>query len=205
MPRFSKQQNKSVAQKALTKVNKLQRQFKPEVKSKLANSVGLGVPLTGQTITFTDIAESVTSIGRTGLDITGKSLSIRYNIMKNVSPSTTLCRLIVFRDRQQIADTNPSIDDVLQSTASNTAITSFHTEVHLKRFDILYDRVHLLTSTEPKVVAVKHINLKNLDIRYNGSSSSDVQKNGLFLAFISDQISTVPLMNLSSRFRYTDM
>lgn len=203
MPRKTK--SNSVATRALIKVNKLQRQFKPEVKSKLVNATGLGIPLTGQTLTVTDIAESVTSVGRTGLAITGKSLSLTYNITKNVSPPHSFARIIIFKDRQQVADTNPDLSDVLHSIASNVAITSFHSEVALKRFQILYDRTHLLTSTAPVVTATKHINLKGLDIRYNGSSSSDIQKNGLFIAFIGDEISTVPLMNFSSRFRYTDM
>lgn len=202
---FKKGKSKSVAVRALTKVNKLQRQFKPEVKSKLENSVGLGVPLTGQVITFTNIAESVTSLGRTGLAVSGKSLSIKYNLTKNISPATSFARILIFRDKQQIQDTNPSASDVLQSTASNTAIISFPSEVFLKRFDIMYDRTHLLTSQQPVSSGVKHFNLKNLDIRYNGSTSSDIQKNGLYMMFIGDEISTVPLMNLSSRFRYTDL
>lgn len=202
---YKKSRSKSVAVRALTKVNKLQKQFKPEVKSKLENSVGLGIPLTGQVITLTNIAESVTSLGRTGLAISGKSLSIKYNITKNISPATSFARVLLFRDKQQIQDTSPSPSDLLQSTASNTAIISFPTEVFLKRFDVMYDRVHLLTSQQPVVSGVKHVNLKNLDIRYNGSTSSDIQKNGLYIMFIGDEISTVPLMNLSTRFRYTDI
>lgn len=202
---YNRSKSKSVAVRALTKVNKLSRQFKPEVKSKLENSVGLGVPLTGQVITFSNIAESVTSLGRTGLAISGKSLSIKYNLTKNISPAHSFARIMVFRDKQQIQDTNPSSSDILQSTASNTAIISFPSEVFLKRFDIMYDRTHLLTSQQPVASGVKHFNLKNLDIRYNGSTSSDIQKNGLYMMFIGNEISTVPLMNLSTRFRYTDL
>jgi Satellite tobacco necrosis virus coat protein. len=106
-------------------------------------------------------------------------------------------RLIVFCDKQQVLSTAPSVTTVLE----NATPYSHHKFINLARFSVLYDRVETL-NTSDKIANIQKLKIKlQRQAIFGGSSSADIQRNGLYYLVICD---VATAYQINSRLYYHD-
>ena len=72
----------------------------------------------GSIAIFNNIAQGGSISGRTGNSILMSDVLLRYECVISSSATSTLVRVIIFIDTEQVGDTNPAVADVLQSVIS---------------------------------------------------------------------------------------
>lgn len=105
-------------------------------------------------------------------------------------------------DTQQISDTSPVLTDVL-TTATPESLLNLS---NAGRFKILYRKTFIVTPAtggRPAIEITKFFNLQK-HVRYNGPATTDIQKNGLYIAFVSSETVNYPTIVGSSRIGYHD-
>lgn len=189
-----------IAVRALNKVNKLARMVKPQVKATDTFLVSHTVVQAGR-IDFlnSNVPEGIANNHRIGNNIRVIGIDIRALIFRNTGASTTILRCIILRDKQQVADSKDAVTTVL-STAN--PLSPFST-ANAGRYAVLRDRSFILTAADD--IKIWHWKIKlNIVQRYNGSLSTDIQKNGFIILTVSNQTSFPPIIEYVSRMIYTD-
>lgn len=196
---------------ALRKVNMLMKEV--EDKYDDLSIAGQSIATNGITNHLTSIAEGMTSLTRTGLKITPVSVYARLHFLANQNVSASdvqYIRLLFVRDRQQEADTPPAASDILNSPT----ITSPLNRLRMSRFQVLYDRVFKVSKTTDGSSSPEHFvkvwlgpkRLSKHPVRYNGAATTDIQKNGLYMIYLSDTVAPYePTVNADVRFRFSDL
>lgn len=179
----------------------------------LVNSELYKLDIVGATSTFYSDGSAVTHMtpvaqGDGPAARTGNSILAKYLTIHGVATRTTSgdavqqCRIVIVMDRQNIADeTNPGYSTVFTSASPN-ALINVDTA---GRFTILYDNVFTLDTVKQLSKSFK-INIPlNKHIRYNGTASTDIQKNSIWLMTISTQtVSNQPVFTYAARLGYHD-
>lgn len=137
---------------------------------------------------------------RDGNSIKMTSLYLRYYASINASATNTQLRFVIVKDNQQVSDTSPSWSDVFTSTS-----TVSHLNVNtLGRFSILRDVVLDLNDvSNPNCSGEIYLKL-NDHCRYNGTASTDMQKNGIYIMMVSSESTNTPSLLWTSRVNYID-
>ena len=159
----------------------------------------INLPNTGIVVPLVLIAQGDGTSARTGNSILAKSLLMRMRLRLHSSATTTIVRYLLVRDRQQVADTDPTISDLLVSAdvdSPNNTNTG-------GRFKILLNRTVALHSARP-LYHKEFFAKMMVHIKWNGSTIYDIQKNGIYLVVISDQATNYPVLDLYSRLSYHD-
>lgn len=100
-----------------------------------------------------------------------------------------IVREMLILDKQQIQDTAPAILDILQ-TQSPTSM--FSQEFSQGRFQILEDNLYVLdTSHNSSRIRRKYKSLKGKHAYFNGTASTDINKNGVYKIWLSDAVATI--------------
>jgi len=150
---------------------------------KLDTSTSGNVTTTATITHITAIAQGDGINQRTGNSILVNYIYMRTQIVLNASATTSMFRLLLIRDLQQVGDTAPALLDVLTTADCN----SFLNANNVGRFKILHDCVYSLDNAQRKQLFFKKYIKLNQHVRYNGSASSDIQKGGIYLMVLSDQ------------------
>jgi hypothetical protein len=198
---MTKQQNQvALLTKRLSKLEKL----RPETKAHYINSPSYNANVTGQVYPLTNIAEGVGQNQRIGLSVQPTSLKVNYYAAQGSNHA--MLRVLVITDTQQQPDTIPLMADVLQSYTS--PINSFITKNEKHRFQILYDKTHVMTVGEEAHTPKQELSF-NVSGRgpstFNGVAAGDLQKNHYYLCFINDQVLNPPSYLFSSKYEYNDL
>lgn len=172
---------------------------------KLDRTIATTVGTAGNVTICNDMAQSDGSSGRTGNSCLMKWLALRMKIIRNASSTNTNVRVLVVVDKQQLADTQPTVADVLELTYDGTY--TLLKQENAGRFSVLYDKVFNLTGTS-KYEAILKPNIRlgknGLHVRYNGPASTDIQKNGVYVMVVSDEATNQPTVNALIRLGYHD-
>jgi len=193
---------KDLAIKALKKSAYLASQINSEV-FKHDTSTTQAVGSSGIIYPMTQIAIGDSASTRTGNSLLAKYISIHLDITHNAAATATLHRVILFIDTQQVADTTPSVTDIL----ANPSVRDFYNLATVGRFKILQDMRFI---TNNVVSPTKSINLSKTfnkgfhHVRYNGSAATDLQKGGIYLLCLSTEATNTPTYNFLTRFAYHD-
>lgn len=171
---------------------------------------------TGSVVPLWYVAQGDSNLSRTGNYILCKSLHVNGRILANASATAPTqsqhVRIIIFRDKRQVSDSTPSTSDILGASSPYTfALTSF---VRVpSRFEILYDRFMCVFST-PTTYSIQHDNqkyfrirknLKNLKMGFNGSATTDIESNGLYMLVLSDENQAVgAYWQIEARITFSD-
>lgn len=155
---------------------------------------------TGVVYPLVIVPQGLGASDRTGNSIKVTSLLLRYAIAAGLS--NCHCRVMVFRDNQQIGDTTPALGDVLQFVDIYSPLDA---STNVGRFSILYDKTHNLVvgGDSAQTNLIKVFKKLNTRVRFNGSALTDIQKNGLYMAFLSDNANN-PQLTYRSRVRFVD-
>ncbi len=164
--------------------------------------------------TFTDtfvthlsaIDQGDTQSERSGLSVRPQHLRIRGHVVMNVAATNTCVRIIVFKDKQQVADTKPPTSSVLETATGfvvNNNYNYISNQENSTRFKILADIRVVVSTQNPLALFDLDIPLRG-HITFNAPVNSDIQKDGHFLLACSDQSTNTPTVTWSSRLVFTD-
>lgn len=151
------------------------------------------------------IPQGDNSTQRTGNSILVRSFYMRGNMAINPSvTSNTRISLMLVQDKQQIADTTPTAADILTNGNDPDSLLATNTA---GRFKVLWRKTYTLlpqTSGSRNAVDIhKYFNLYS-HVRFNGTSSTDIQKGGYYLVFVSSEITNFPSITFNTRLGYHD-
>lgn len=138
---------------------------------------------------------------RTGNSLLMKHISIRgyVNFDTLGAVASTIVKYWVVCDTQQIGDTNPTFADIF----SNNDVLSLLNTNTVGRFKILKTGTLIRTAD----VAQKQVNIDipmSMHTRYNGTASTDIQRNGIYLCWTSNQSTNLPTASYLTRISYYD-
>ena len=161
----------------------------------------------GVFLDLTAIAVGDTSATRTGSSIKPLSLHCKFSLVGNTtSVLANLVRILVVQDKQQIADTVAAPADLTSPLAFlNLASNDPH------RFSYLYDKVYTRDRNSVTLTGSGrydhyeeiYIPLSG-HIYYNGTASTDIQKNGITVVAISDSAANHDTLAVNAKLVFTD-
>lgn len=153
---------------------------------------------------LTGIAQGDTTAGRTGNSILLKSLAQNGFMYINASQTTnTRVMLALVVDTQQVSDTTPTIIDIFESGTDPHTLLKVQ---NLGRFKVLSRKQYTLDSNAAgnNAKSIKRFTKFNFHVRYNGTGSGDIQKNGVYLVMITSESSLYPSITINTRINYHD-
>ena len=199
MPWYKKKYNAlEIGAKALSGVRYLKGLVNSEL-YKVDLPVTTAATSSGAVDHLSRIAQGDGDNNRTGNSILCKGLYVRGDFTMHASATTTKIVAYLFRDKQQIGDSAPTITDLLTSADTE----SFLNPDTVGRFTVLKRKVIYLNTDRPQSRFECYLKMRH-HIRYNGTASTDIQKGGLFLALVSDQATNTPSTDLNFRVSYHD-
>lgn len=156
---------------------------------------------TGDMWHLTTVAQGDTNNTREGNKIQILSYSMKYAIALNATATDAVIRMILFTDLRQVGSTSPSITDVLQSSGPSELMNT----TNKGRFKVHRDRYFSITATKSLLVGKMYVNFNMMDVRYNNTTGSSIEKNGLYLMVLSNEATYPPILQVRSRLRYVDI
>jgi len=180
--------------------------LKPEIKYHDTSASGLNVAVTGTVDHITDIAQGDTVSTRTGNAITVVSVTIKGTISDMTNAA--FYRVAVVQDKQQIADTSPSATNIFSDgIASANPVTAVPTVANLARFNVLWmSKIYsgTVVNAGNQIPYYEFTRKTNIKVSYNGSASTDIEKNGLYVVFLTDSGANIVDFNGLARLGFTD-
>ena len=119
---------------------------------------------------------------RTGNSILIRSLYMRGYMQVNSSVTgVTRVSLCLVKDNQQVSDTTPAVTDIFTAITPEAIIKTGQTTNTAGRFTIKWRKNYSLIPGQTTNINIdKYWKLYD-HVKYNGTSSTDVQKNGYYL------------------------
>lgn len=159
------------------------------------------------TISSTGVVNNLTNIGqgdsvstRTGNSIFVRSIFGRIAISHNNASNNTFHRIILFIDTQNVSDTSPAVTDVLQASG----ITAPLNRETVGRFKILMDRYFATNTVDTSSKVIKINKQMRHHVRFNGATSNDIQKGGIYILMLSSEPTNTPSYTYTLRTSYHD-
>lgn len=197
---FQKPSVGSIAKAAWSGVKYLRTLVNSEMQKLDIGPTSASISSTPTVIHITAIPQDDSVSGRTGNSILLSYVFIRGFLAVNASATSTLMRVLLVQDTQQIGDTTPGYTDVLNSS-STVANMNLST---VGRFQILMDKNFWLDTGNFKTYKIQKYFKINQHVRYNGTASTDIQKNGIYLMLCSSEPTNTPTFTYSVRIGWHD-
>lgn len=184
-------------------IKALQEVVNVEVKQ-LTTEGTINPSTSGTIVHLSALTQNDTQSGREGNSVKTKFLGLRATSKNNASATSGIqTRVILFRDKQQVSDTSPSVSDVLSSDGDIT--NAFLNPATVGRFQILWDKTIYTSADGAREQHHFKLNLTpKQHIRFNGTASSDIQKGGLYMLVASDQPTNTPTFVYTVNLKYFD-
>lgn len=160
-----------------------------------SRAVGTG----GYVQTLNNIPIGDTNGDRTGNSLLAKYLFGRIHATRNTAATNTFIRVMIVQDTQQISDSAPAISDVLQTVN----VLSPLNKNTFNRFKVLKDMTIRLDDNQTSDNYKINIKLP-FHCHYNGSLATDIQKNGLYVMYVSNEAANAPFIDHNLRFSFYD-
>lgn len=167
----------------------------------IINSSAANVSNTGTIASLTNIGQGDGITSRTGNSILVRNLLIRLTLEQHATATKTFYRIMLVVDTQQIGDTAPGVTDVLESASTLSSLDTNEPG----RFVVLKNWFTCTDSAGGTTQALEwYTDNLMLHTKYNGTSSSDIQRNGIYLLLLSDQATNTPSINYNVKIGYHD-
>lgn len=197
---YSQPSVEGIAKAAWSGVKYLRTLVNSEVHKRETGPASQAISTTPTVFHLTAISQGDLDTDRTGLSIYLSYVSLRLYFSVHASATSSIVRVILVQDKQQIGDTTPGMADVI-SSASTLAHYNNNT---VGRFTIMMDETFWLDQGMYRTHIIKKFKKINSHVRFNGTSSLDIQKQGLYLMMISTEATNTPTMNYSVRTAWHD-
>jgi len=193
----------NMAFKAFKLAKYLSTMINCEVKKYDVSDTVAAVDTTGNVIHLNPVAQGDTDDTRDGNSILSKSIAVKLQCGKHASATASILRAMLVVDTQQVADTAPTVADILDSTGNK--VSAFLNSNSVGRFKILQDKRFQLTSTTLIERFISFgASLKGMHCRFNGTAGTDMQKNAVYLVLVSDEAANCPSVQYTSRYSFYD-
>lgn len=197
-------------------VKALQRAVKnlgPEKKYTDLTLAQTNITVAGAITHITAIAQGDSISTRTGNAVTVVSIACKGKIATgaNALAVGSYLRVLVVCDKQQVADTSPAPATIITDgifTADPVSMlpnTDFLERFRILHSSRLYDGSRIATGTATQDRTWEFSWSGNIKVQYNGTASSDIQKNGLYVVFLTDDGGNVLDFSGVSRIGFTDV
>jgi len=202
---------RAIAKRAERTVKKIQRGFERKY---LNQTYSTTAATAGDIVPLTNVAQGDTAILRDGNAITCRSIKIQGSLQSsaNTAPDVVVWyRIIIFQDKQQVADTEPAVTDLLL-TAVYPSVYNYPNA--LKRFKILWDKVYSFYphsgawdgTTDNFGGQAFYVNKwifpTQKQILFNGAAATDFQKGTIYMLTIGSATTMAP--NFEMQMCFTD-
>ncbi len=192
---------KELAWKAVQGVAYLKGLVNAEMKRTSSGLITTVVTDAGVVLPLFEMAQGLTRAQRIGISIKLVYMRIIMSGSINTSATETSIRVIVFVDKQQVSDSDTDVVNVLASANPHSPINF---DFGVARFRILMDRyIHLEVLTKGQFSIRKTIPL-NVKQQYNGSAATDIQKNGIYILLLADEVTNDPTIIFHAEVGFRD-
>lgn len=153
---------------------------------------------------ITNIAQGDSESQRTGNSILLRNIYLRLQF--TINAATTLSStytMALIKDTQQISDTQPAITDIFNSQTAPSTMMNLNTS---GRFKLIWRRTNILTPASggrPAMEITKYWKVYD-HVRFNGSASTDYQKNAYFFIIITSEPTNFITVDGNIRVGYHD-
>lgn len=204
--KFIKGSALKLARTALKRVKRVEKKVAgAELKFTNSGFVTQVVDNVGHVHRLSLITQGVGQAQRIGQKVTIKSIEFWGSASIGLAPSgfTTL-RIMLIQDKRQVADGIPAPGTIFQDLSPFSPLDMV---TGLNRFRVFYNRFIYLNVIDKTSTTFRLFKRINIPMLFNGVSSADVEKNGLFMVMISDEpvVANRPTFNYYYRSRYYDM
>ncbi len=151
------------------------------------------------------LSQGDTTVTRDGSQVKCLSLQFSYILTMHASAVATQVRVMLIKDKQ----TNQSIyvpADVIDDATTPGNLVSPYNRDNRKRFTIMYDRLHVLTSGSARSVA-KGLKLRQDQIlRYdaNDGTIADMTQSSYSVMIVGSEATNAPTVVFFSRLNFVD-
>lgn len=189
-----------IAKRALKKVKTLDKKVgKAELKRVSIFFTG-PVTDTGSVDLINGITEGTGTGARIGMSVGMKFIDFRGSLQANAAAAFTVARIMIFRDKRQEIDAKSTPSAILQSVSVYSPLD----DKRMKRYAILYDRFFVMDNLSRRSIGLRLFKRFNQEVRFNGNLSGDIEKNGIYILFLSNLSSTQPTLTYDISFGYYD-
>lgn len=191
---------RSIAEKALALAKTVNKSIE---KKAIDFTGGTAVTTTATPFHFTAIAQGTAQNQRIGNSIYLTGMAINFNWYISASAAISHIRFVIFQDTQTQPDDTAIAWTELMDNAAILAMINRGSQRN--RFKILYDQQSMLgqNSNEAEVFPKVYMPIKKT-VEFNGTASSDIQKNGIYGLVISSEATDTPIFNYYARLYYHD-
>jgi len=174
----------------------------------LVNSEMLHNQLTGNTTVsntgvvtlLNGMAQGDTSSQRTGNSILMRNVFLRLVFTQSAAATSTIYRVMLIKDTQQVGDQSPAAPDILESL---NPLSPLNTST-VGRFKVMKNWFFTTDDTKTQTQVLNLYKDFRFHTKFNGTANTDIQKNGLYLFMITDQPTNVPRVDFTWKVGYHD-
>ncbi len=191
-----------LASQAMTRVRKLERKAEVKVFDVNLNNtatVGAGVVIN----TMAEVVQGDAINQRDGLQISPFFLKVNFQWRGVAASVFDVYRVLIFRDKRQVASSTPALLDVLNEDAPLSRLAN----ANRRRWKILYDEIFTSHNDANIVLSfVRVLKIKlTLKMLFSGAGGGTRTTNGLFMIIVTNRLTTDrPLFRFDSRIFYND-
>lgn len=161
------------------------------------------IDYSGRIDRLTGVSQGTTDSTRIGDKLTMRSLRISYEA--TVADSTNMVRFIIVQWFPNSTLLAPTSSYVLSTIGSALAPQSPYIHDYKNQFNVLYDKVHILSTDYPRIVRKFWLKMKWAKKVINFSAGTSEGSNHLYMIRISDSSAvTHPTSNILTRLNYDD-
>lgn len=175
---------------------------------------------TGTVVHLTAVAQGDTQATRTGnvINVTSVSILGQWTRASDTAVNPNgLYQVALVVDKEQTSDTSPTGDTIFQAANPLSAFPQLN---HLERFRIIwmsqiFDATKLVTDSDEVVGATSKVPTQtnfykkfwtgNIKVAYNGSASTDIEKNGIYIVYLSSDGNNTMDGAATARIGFTDV
>jgi len=190
------------------------KKLEPEIKYLDVEVDATNVTAAGSVVHVSAIAQSDTDSGRTGNAVNVKTVHFSGAFVRTASTYGTngMYRLCIFIDKQQVADTSPTLADVFENAAQTAQLLPKLS--NLERFKVVWispiKDAHRMALQQIVLPAIQGLDVQytwkgNLKVEFNGTAGTDIQKNGIYVGILSNDTANVVDFDGICRIGYTDV
>lgn len=203
MPRVYNKKKPNLT-KRLNKLEKVVRQRKPEVKQTDVSIASTNITSAGVIVQLTAVGLGNDYNQRIGNSMRVLSINLKGNWSVSGITSAKYYRVAVIMDTQQVSDTAPAISDIFSNAAPQTL---FQNVDQRRRFKLLWtSKVYdgtLINSYGRSLLYDKYLKI-NKTVEFNDGAGTDIQKNGIYVVYLTDDTANTVDANGSSRISFID-
>lgn len=168
----------------------------------LSTSVVTAASTTPTWLHFTAVAQGDDESARTGNSILVRRLQMSFLLGSNAAATGSQVRVIVLKANQQVPDATPSTTDLF-GTATPT-VSDLYSNDRKNMFTVFYDNVFLLNNFDAINAVVNFDKTVQFHTLFNGTAATDIQKNGVYVVYFSNQATNTVTATGSIRVGYHD-